>query len=234
VDVFALVVRWVIAPAWALWEGSPYLWQYRHLYQTQFDPPAVIRRRQWQRIEELVKHAYDTTRFWRGRFEAINLKPGDVQSFDDFQRIPLLTKSDLRASRKALLSDKYKLTSLHCARTSGSTGVPVEVFSSDATRQFQRACTLRSDEWSGWHLGQRVGAIWGNAAQEFRGLNWRGYLRNVLLHRITYLDSLKIDEQSLGHFATALRRRAPSLIFGHAHSLYLFAKYLEARSAVAK
>ncbi len=52
-------------------------------------------------------------------------------------------------------------------------------------------------------------------------------MRNTLLNRITYLDSLKLDASSMQAFATALCRRPPSLLYGHAHSLYLFAKFLE-------
>ena len=163
------------------------------------------------------------------RFRELGLFPRDVDSFETFRRIPPLTKSDLRDSSQQMLSTVYAGQDLLSAKTSGSTGVPVEVFSDESCRQFVRACTLRSDEWSGWQLGERVAAIWGNAAVQFRGRGWRGYLRNALLHRTTYLDSLHIDEPSLASFAASLKRRAPSLIYGHAHSLYLFAKYLESR-----
>ena len=63
--------------------------------------------------------------------------------------------------------------------------------------------------------------------QEFRGSNWRGYLRNALLQRITYLDSLKMDEECLHQFASTLQRRHHSLLIGHAHSLYLFARFVD-------
>ena len=52
-----------------------------------------------------------------------------------------------------------------------------------------------------------MAAIWGNAAVEYRGRGWRGYLRNLLLYRATYLDSLKLDEDAMQHFAARLQRR---------------------------
>ena len=228
-DILAPIVRWVIAPAWAIRDRNPYLRHYRRLLRTQFDPPAVIQRRQWGRIEQLLRHAYETTRFWRRRLEAASLKPGDIRSWDDFRRIPLLTKNDLRAHQDELLSSKYDRASLPCSRTSGSTGVPVAVFKDNACCHFGQGCTLRSDEWSGWRLGERVAVIWGNAAQELRGPGWRGYLRNALLDRRTFADSLCLNEETLKEFVTTLRRKPPSLLFGHAHSLYLVANYLECR-----
>jgi phenylacetate-CoA ligase len=228
-DLLAPLVRRVIAPAWAVWERTPYLRQYRQLLRTQFDSPGSIRQVQWKKIDRLLDHAYRTTRFWKTRLDEAGLSPRQIRSFDDFLQVPLLTKSDLRIRRRDMVSSRYDAAGLLRRRTSGSTGVPVEVLLDEATNQFNRACTLRSDEWSGWKLGERMAAIWGNAAVEYRGRGWRGYLRNLLLHRATYLDSLKLDEDALERFAAALKRRPPSLLYGHAHSLYLFATFLQAR-----
>ena len=54
VDLLAPIIRHLIAPAWACWERSPYLRHDRRLRRTQFDPPEVIRRRQWEQIESLL------------------------------------------------------------------------------------------------------------------------------------------------------------------------------------
>ena len=112
----------------------------------------------------------------------------------------------------------------------GSTGVSVEVFVEEAAQQWKRACTLRSDEWSGWRLGQRTAAVWGNPEYMSRG--WRGRLRNALLERRRYLDTLKMDKRAMETFASALRRQRPALVFGHAHSLYLIAQFLQSQGEV--
>jgi phenylacetate-CoA ligase len=116
---------------------------------------------------------------------------------------------------------------LHHKKTSGSTGVSVEVWVDDAAQQLQRGCVLRSDGWCGWRLGERVAILWGR--DEYVRTDWRGRVRNALLERATYLDTLKVSEASLNDFAGELRRRPPSLLFGHAHSLYLFARFVQAR-----
>ena len=41
-----------------------------------------------------------------------------------------------------------------------------------------------------------------------------------------------MDEAALAAFARQLRRRRPGLIFGHAHSVYLFADYLRTGGAL--
>jgi len=66
--------------------------------------------------------------------------------------------------------------------------------------------------------------VWGNPEYVKRG--WRGRLRNALLERATYLDTLKMDAEALARFAQQLQRRQPTLIYGHAHSVFLFAEYV--------
>lgn len=227
IDVPAAVVRNVIAPAWALWERSPYLRHYRQLCRTQFLAPQAIHDRQWEYVFRVLEHAYKTTAFWRIHLRNAGLEPWDVSSFDSFRMLPLLTKADLRAKNRDLLSCDYSNATLHRKQTSGSTGVPVQVFVDPDAQQFKRGCVLRSDEWSGWRLGQRVAILWGAEENPRRG--WRPWLRNALLERATYLDTLRITEESMASFTVALRRRPPSLLLGHAHSLYLFAQFLKSR-----
>ncbi len=215
--------RWVIAPAWARWERSPYLAHLRALRRNQFDSPLTIAERQREALRQIVNHAADTSPYYRERFEAAGIVAGNLADFEDFRQIPLLTKSDLRADFEYLRSDAYRGSLVHHKKTSGSTGTSVAVVVDEEAQQFKRACTLRSDEWSGWQLGERKACVWGNP--EFVKHGWRGWLRNSLLERATFLDTLCMDQAAMKRFLDELRRRPPSLLFGHAHSLYLFAEF---------
>ncbi len=216
-DPLAPISRHLIAPAWAAWESSPYLRHYRRLKRTQYDSPEVVRQRQLAKLREIASHARATVPFYRDL-------PGDIRSFDDFQKIPILTKQDIRDRFDDLLSSAYRGENLHLKKTSGSTGVPLRVLLDDAGMQFKRACTLRSDEWSGWRFGERVAKLWGNP--EYLKLGWRGRVRNLLLERADYLDTLQLTDQAFAKFAASAKRKRVGLIFGHAHSVYLFAEYV--------
>ncbi len=61
IDFTSILIRHLIAPAWAAWERSPYLRHYRRLKKTQYDSPEVIQERQWKKLEQLLDHAYRTT-----------------------------------------------------------------------------------------------------------------------------------------------------------------------------
>jgi phenylacetate-CoA ligase len=159
-DLHALAIRHIIGPLWAWWEGSDYLAHYRQLYRSQYDPPETIQARQWLALRALVRHAGDTVPFYRQRFGQARLSVGNLRSLADYQRLPILTKADIRASGRALLSEAYRPSRLHVKQTSGSTGVPLTVYVDENSLQHKRACTLRADEWSGWRWGQAVARLW--------------------------------------------------------------------------
>jgi phenylacetate-CoA ligase len=226
-DLHAFLIRHAIGPLWARWEGSPYLRHYRRLRETQYDDPQTIRTRQWDRLTVLLDHAHATVPFYHDRWGAAGIHPSQIHDEDDLRRLPVLTKADIRAAGPRLLSHEYRTSELRRKTTSGSTGVALEIFVNESSMQWKRACTLVADEWSGWRFGERVARLWGNPEPRRRG--WRGRLRNALLERASYLDTLQLTEKMLMAFARRLRRRRPSLLFGHAHSLYLFAEFLESQ-----
>jgi phenylacetate-CoA ligase len=192
------------------------------LKKRQFDSPDVVKSQQWVGVRTILDHAAQSVPFYRRRLHEAGIDPTRVQDWSDFAQIPLLSKADIRAHGPEMLAEGIDRSRLVRKTTSGSTGVSLEVWVDESSMQFKRACTLRSDEWSGWRFGESTAMIWGNP--EFVKHGWRGRLRNALLERKRYLDTLKMDEATMIRYAEDLARRPPSLIFGHAHSVFLFAE----------
>jgi phenylacetate-CoA ligase len=217
--------RNVMHPLMARREGSKHLEHLRMLRETQYDPPEVIRAHQLRALQEQLQHAYATVPYYRAAWDQAGVHPADVKTFADFEAFPILSKADIRRHERALVSSEFDIEKLRVKRTSGSTGVPLTIYIDEPAAQWKTACTIRSDEWSGWRLGQRVAKVWGNP--EYRHFGFKGRLRNYFFDRAVYLDTLDLNDVRLAEFARAIRRQRPGLIFGHAHSLYLLACYLK-------
>ncbi len=223
-DRYAWVVRHLVAPLWARRERSPYLQHLRRLRSSHLRPLEQVRSEQWLRLKKMLQHAWDNIPYYREKFEEVRIRPEDIRGWSDLPLLPLLTKDDIRGHRERLVDPRRPRHTLIPRKTSGSTGVSLDFYVDEESRQWKRACAVRYDQWTGWRLGEKVGAIWGNP--EYRH-SWRGYVRNFLLERYTFLDTLKMDEPAMAEFHRQLQRRRPTLLFGHAHSLYLFARYLQ-------
>ncbi|HYH64036.1 MAG TPA: phenylacetate--CoA ligase family protein [Urbifossiella sp.] len=217
--------RHVAQPFFARRARSRHLHFLKLLEQTQFDPPAVVAARQLAALKVQLNHAYATVPYYRRVWDAVGVHPEDVKALADLAAFPVLTKADIRAHEPELLSTPYYGAKLRLKRTSGSTGVPLSIRVDEPAMQWKHACTIRSDQWSGYRLGQRVAKVWGNP--EYLHHGWRGRLRNRVLDRAVYLDTIHLTDAKVATFAAELRRHRPGLVFGHAHSLYLVACHLK-------
>jgi phenylacetate-CoA ligase len=223
-DFYAPIARRIVAPLWAIKERTPYLRHLKYLEKSQYLPMEKIREDQWMRLKRIVRHSFENTEFYKRGFLENKVAPEDIKEWRDFERLPLLTKEDIRGYRDEMVAKNIPKRKLLAKKTSGSTGVSLEFFVDEDSLQWKRACTVRYNRWAGWDLGERVGAIWGNP-EHYK--NWRMRLRNLLLDRYTYLDTLNMDDKSMTEFYKAISYRPPALLFGHAHSLYLFSKFLK-------
>jgi phenylacetate-CoA ligase len=222
--MLAVLNRQFVQPLMAWKNNSPHLKHLRVLQQTQLDSPELIRSRQLKAIREIAHHAWTTVPYYRERWHHAGMQPKDLRTLDDLAQFPILTKDDIRANGNALQSDEYLNRRVYTKTTSGSTGVPLSIVVDAAAMAWKRAFTLRSDQWSGWTLGEPVARLWGHGLAERGGFKTR--LMRCLVHRESFLNTLGIDRARLKAFADHLRHRQPGLLFGHAHSLYLFASYV--------
>ena len=85
------------------------------------------------RVQALCRYAYERSAFYRQKFDAAGLKPGDIRSLEDFKRkVPLTDKSEFIDQQ--LASPPYGPTlavpldsiTHHC-ETSGTTGKPLGI-----------------------------------------------------------------------------------------------------------
>jgi phenylacetate-CoA ligase len=222
--MLAALNRQFLQPLLAWNADSPHLRHLRTLEQTQYDSPSTIRDRQLAALQDVVRHAWNHVPYYHERCRPLALSPTDVRTLDDLHDFPILTKADIREHFDSLQSTRHREPKLFRKTTSGSTGVPLTVCVDADSMAWKRACTIRSDQWSGWTLGERVARLWGHGAAERGGLKAR--IMRRLAYRESYLNTLGIDHKRLKVFADHLRRNSPGLLFGHAHSLYLFAAYV--------
>jgi phenylacetate-CoA ligase len=224
-EIPAPIVRHIIAPVWATKERSDYLRVMRDLPRREKVSLEQRREEQFRLLQAVVRAAWENSPYYRRRFEQSGFEPGDLKEWPDFEKLPLLTKDDIRGNAAEILHRAAERKYLVPRKTSGSTGVNLEFFVDEREFQYKRGVTLYRDGWTGWRLGEWRAMVWGNP--EYLA-TWRGRLKNRLLERMFSLDTLRMNEGMMEDFSREIFRLTPTLLFGHAHSLYLFAQFWEA------
>lgn len=217
----------VFFPLWEIKDGAHRGEYLAELSASQWRSAESLRDAQWARLRDIVQYAWRNCPYYRRQFAAAGFD-GNLAHVDDVHRLPLLPKQAIRECADELISSEFARGDLVEARTGGSTGTSLTIFADRRCQEMRNAAAMRSDQWAGWDIGMKVAAVWGNPPVAD---TLKKKLRNLLLDRYIYLDTMDISEWSVRQFIDLWRREKPQVLFGHSHSLYILAGYVESLGA---
>ena len=133
----------------------------RLLEKTQWWERSEVEKFQQKRLQVLLKHAYENTAYYHRMFKKLKLKPDDIKSSDDLQKLPILTKEHIRNNLDDLTAKNYSKQKLVPSATGGSTGEPMRFFIDKEWAARNMAAAYREWSWAGYNLGDKMAYLWG-------------------------------------------------------------------------
>jgi phenylacetate-CoA ligase len=223
-DFGALLARKVIAPVWLRKDWKRTFSVLEGLEQTQFHTSEEIEKHQIDKLRRIVRYANTYCPFYQERFAQTNLDVESAFPLEAFRRIPPLTKEEVRHHGARLTARGFPAEKLFPKQTGGSTSVPLQFYIDTDSNGRKNACTWRHNRWAGWDIGDKTAMVWG--AMNFRS-DWNTWLRNLLMYRSIALDTLRLDPEMMHAFARQMQSFRPKVVFGHSHSVYILAVFLQ-------
>ncbi|MFC1601063.1 phenylacetate--CoA ligase family protein [Candidatus Sumerlaeota bacterium] len=187
---------------------------------------AELRNYQDERLRELVRHAYETTPYYRELFDSLKLTPGDVRSVDDLPKLPILTRQTLRDRFESMISRGWPKRRVVRGRTGGTTGIPRWLVEDRDTWCWNWAIVWRhrrrfglSPNDSHVSFGGRVSVVpLGRDDRPF----WR---RNLASHQI-YISSHYLTLANMPKLIDYLQQHPVDYYCGYPSALNLVAQFL--------
>lgn len=187
-----------------------------------------IRDLEIKKLKKLVEHCYRTVPYYKNNFDKIGVKPDDIRNFDDYKKIPFLSKSDVRKNYDSLISESFQKKNIFRSSTGGSTGEPLNFCHSLYYRQISDAIIMRYWGWAGWRLADKVAWLWG-APQETAALSMLKGNFLWWLNRRKLLNAFDINEKKMEGLISDIRDFKPKYLNGYATTLETFANFLIAK-----
>ena len=222
--IFSQFRRQVFEPLHVAITNSPKLRYWRELEKTQYLSQKQLEEIQWQRLKNLWVFLWDNNSFYKNRFLKAGLTPKSLKSPEDISLFPILTKKDVRLNTDSMISDGFIKDKLHHFKTGGSTGKALDIYITEECSEMRNACARRHDRWTTWETCEPIGAVWGNPKLPS---TIKEKILDALVQPYIYLDTMSVTRKSVQQFAQAWRKVKPTLLFGHAHSLYILAEYIQ-------
>lgn len=181
------------------------------------------------RLRAVVQHAYEHVEFYRRRFDAARLTPADIRTVADLPKLPLLEKEEIRQAGSTMIADTCDRRSLFAHPTSGSTGLPMTLYTDRDALQTEYAFT-----WA----RRRPGVTRGEPYSSFTGLQivrpgqksgpfWRkNYAANQTMYSVFHMN-----DRTLPKYVADLDRHPLAYMEGYPAPVYTIAEFIERTGA---
>lgn len=220
------VFRHLLYPAWESGlqrrHTLAYLAEYR---RAQWLAPEQIAALQWRRLKHLLEHCERDVPYYRRRWRELGIAVADIRNLDDYARLPVLTKADIRLHLDELTAESWRGRLLSKA-TGGSTGDPMRFGYTRESYERRTAVMWRGYEWAGSHMGRPTLFLWGGAVGEQTAMQrMKERVYNAAFAR-RVLNSFHMTESNMAEFADAIDSYRPQVIVGYVGPLVRLAQWL--------
>lgn len=98
---------------------------------------------QLKRLQEIVAYAYENVPFYKKKYDEAGVKPSDIQTLKDIEKLPFVTKADLRDNYPYgfLSVPLSEISRIHAS--SGTSGKPTVVAYTDEDMEVWTECVAR-------------------------------------------------------------------------------------------
>lgn len=181
---------------------------------------AEIEQYQLEEVTKVVRHAYENSPAYREMYNQAGITAGDIQSLRDIERLPSITKEDLRD----------RLEEFSCAwpgrnyvTTGGSTGIPFGFYRDDIAFSRELASKAHQYHRIGWKEGDRQLVLRG---LPIHTLDHMMYVREF--NELRCSSYHLTPEHMEGFYHRALEYR-PKWLRCYPSSGHIFARFLDER-----
>lgn len=207
--------------------GSSLSAQLKNLKKSEYNTREEIIASQNKSLRTLINHCFETVPYYRQTFKALGLVPEDIQTKEDLQKLPVLTKQIIRDHYDDFFSTAVPPKYRRFASTGGSTGTPLTYCTDKREWSLQRASTIRAWENYGLHLGDKVFSLAGSSlSKKGDWLTPKGLYDKIIIRNHKY-SGANIDDTGLELILNEFKRIRPKAIRGYGSTLIIFIRYMK-------
>jgi phenylacetate-CoA ligase len=149
----------LISPAWLL--GKNFRENCKFVRDAQWWSAEHSREYKVNKLRELLKLAYEKTKFYRRMFDSIGFRLEDIKTLDNMSQLPIIDKQVVIENLSDMCTKSVKDSDVDFGSTGGTSGVPVHFYLDAHRSSFEYAYLTTSWERVGYKLGMPVAVLRG-------------------------------------------------------------------------
>lgn len=219
------VIEQVIFPLQDAASGRTYTSHRRLLDRSQWWGQEQLRQHQFAELGKLLDIAFQVP-YYREKYSAAGAARGDIQTWEDYARLPKLQRGEVNQNRERLTNPHFTKR-LVASATGGSSGTPTRFFLTMESYDWRRACRDRMYAWTGASFGEPTLLLWGGPIGNVaRKTQWK----SRFMAGLTVTTTINTFSQSPALWAgicEQFQKIQPKTVTAYISSLEAFCAYVE-------
>ena len=207
-------------------KNKNFMKQYNFVKKNEYESYENLRKYQEEKLRRIIQFSFDNVPYYHKLFKNLNIKPEDIQSIEDLQKLPILTKEIIRNNQSNFVPLNLKEQKYDNRSTAGSTGNPLTYRNSNDDKSLGFAILYANWGFAGYELGDKVAVIAGSSLIPSTGSKLADTVKAFIMNTKNF-SAFDLTENYLDNIVIALNEFNPKFLSGYASSLYLFAKHIK-------
>jgi len=199
---------------------------YKMLIKNQWKPYQELVSEQEKALRKMIAYAYQNVPYYHDLFKCLQLKPEDIKTIKDLERLPILTKEIIKKNWDKFIPKNIDKIRYSIRSTGGSTGAPFKYRLDRYNHMFGVAINYRGWSYGGYNLDDKVVVLGGASVGVSKKPKVMRKIDAIVRNR-RYLSSFDMDTSSMKSYVETINRFKPKYMYGYASSFYFFANWLE-------
>ena len=187
----------------------------------QWWPADRAREYQLNKLQQILKLAYERTQFYRHTFDAAGFHPDDFQSLDCIGKLPTIDKQVVVENLEDMCTRDVRDRDVDFGSTGGTSGTPLHFYINAGRSAVEYAYLTTSWERAGYELGMPMAVLRGRIVQTDRkGL--RHEYDPILKHH--YYSNFHMTDDNMRRYLEHIRGIGPCMLHAYPSSAQTLAK----------
>lgn len=202
-----------------LTENQEFQKQYRELCRLDSASEQERQEKQLEDLRAMLRYAQKNVPYYRNLFAQHHFRPDEVESVDDLERLPILTKEILRTHYEEMLSEEP--LDFYIVQTGGTTGAPLTI-------AMERRTIFR--EWAFvYHYWSKFGYDYRHSRlATFRGVDFGKKLWKVNpLYREIRMNPARMNKENVAAYLKRINRYGADFLYGYPSAIEHFCRLCE-------
>lgn len=215
---------WVVMPLAERIKGTCSVRWLKQIERMSAWTPMQVHQWQEEKLHAMIDHAYYHTAYYRRVMDERGLKPDDIKTIEDLQKLPVITKQIVNEHFNEIVPDNISSYKYRAGKTGGTTGEPMFYYCDENTWGYVTAAKMYYWRKYGYCFGEPFAALGGASLfAEKPSLTRRIY--DIIRNEIP-MNGVNLTDEICEKYIRIIRTKKIRYLYGYAAAIHIFTCYV--------